>query len=665
MVVNFFKSLRKGLFIWTFVFSLLPTYFFSNYLIGEFQSIQINEQIEKLELQNLNVAQSVEFELQLLRSDLTQSSQDADVILAAYIGVFGAKAREKLNRLTLQNSLFSAVMLIDQSGWIAEASPSRAELIDISALLVEINKLAETEELSNSLPMAQQSFVKIIHSSKLSQSLRDKASINSHIYQGKTPSDYVLLYISPLIFTESEELNTGYVVGLVPVERVFDNWQAKLSNSKLVELSLEKESVVSRELNNNDDVIAVNTSITINKINASSKDSSQRLTGDKSPLVLHATVERDKVSALTKVNDIINKFNILTAFILLILLVVNAFIIHKIITPLSKLSQVVSEYANGNLHPQKPALFFNEMNQIIHVLDEMAQRIQRNHQELEHRVEQRTDDLQRAYNDLTKTNIQLKTMQNQLVESEKMSQLGQLVAGVAHEINTPIGIAVTAATALMDRIERLENDISTSSLTKSSLETSLQYHKECGDLIYSNLKRAASLIQTFKEISVDQSSESRRVFNLYNYLNEVIASLLPELKYYQVNVDIQGDEAFDFDSYPGTFGQLLTNFVMNSLKHGFDKNKQQCIDIVFTLDEQYIYLTYQDDGVGVCEAVLPKIFDPFYTTQRSEGGTGLGLNIVYNLVTQRLSGTIHCTSTVNKGIKFFIKIPKINPANPS
>ena len=152
MLVNFFKSLRQTLFLWTFAFSLLPTYFFSNYLIGEFQHIQINEQIEKLELQNLNVAQSVEFELQLLSTDLIQASHDADVILAAYIGVFGQKAREKLNRLTSQNSLFSAVMLIDKSGWIADASPSKAELIDISSLLVEIDKIPKEEEIiSNNL----------------------------------------------------------------------------------------------------------------------------------------------------------------------------------------------------------------------------------------------------------------------------------------------------------------------------------------------------------------------------------------------------------------------------------------------------------------------------------------------------------------------------------
>ncbi|PKI12883.1 sensor histidine kinase [Colwellia sp. 12G3] len=657
MFINLFKSLRQTLFIWTFVFSLLPLYFFSNYLIGEFHHIQINEQIEKLELQNLNVAQSVEFELQLLTSDLIQTSQDADVILSAYIGVFGQKAREKLNRLTSRNSLFSAVMLIDKSGWIAEASPSKAELIDVSVLLSEIDKLSKDQ---STVP---QYIVKIIKSSQLSNSLRNKASIHNEIYQGKTPSDHILLYISPLIFTDSETLNTGYLVGLVPMERVFDNWQAKLSNSQLIDLSLENESIVSRDaglaVSDEAEIIAVKTNIVINKITASNRELTSDLVENKKHLILHANVERDKANALQKVRTVIEKFNFLTVFILIIIIVVNVYIIQKILNPLSKLSQVITEYANGNLHPERPELFFNEISQIIDVLAEMAKRIQLNNKELEQRVKQRTYDLQRAYNDLTTTNEQLKAMQKQLVESEKMSQLGQLVAGVAHEINTPIGIAVTAATALMDKIDLLENDFSQGKLTKSRMETSLKYHKQCSDLIYNNLNRAATLIQTFKEVSVDQSSESRRVFNLYDYLHEVIASLLPELRSYQVQVTIEGDQSFEFDNFPGTFGQLLTNFVINSLRHGFDKNIQHSIVIKFTLDEEFIYLTYQDDGLGVSEEVLPRIFDPFYTTQRNKGGTGLGLNIVYNLVTQRLNGSITCTSVVNEGIKFSIKIPQV------
>mgnify|MGYP000044150185 CR=1 FL=1 len=653
MLSVFFKSLRKTLFLWTFAFALIPTYFISSYLIEKFQTIQINEQIEKLELENFNVAQTVEFELQLLRAQLMQTSQDADVVLAAYAGVFGAKARKKLTQLTTQNPMLSAIMLIDKSGWIAEASPSKAELINIESLLEEINKLPKSDASE------QHFYVRKIFSTQFSQELRTKASIKDDVYRGDQQSDHVFVYISSLIFTESESVNTGYLIGVVPVERIFDNWQSKLPRSQLMSLSLGNADLIENNISTVNNVIEVKAEMSVNKNVFIESSRALDDLEDKKPITIQAKVARDERDALMKVNNLIAEFKIFTVSILFIVLLLNAFIIHQILRPLNKLFQVVTAYANGNLKVEKPELFFKEINLIINVLSEMAYRIQQDQQELEHRVEQRTADLQLAYNELAQTNNQLKLMQRQLVESEKMSQLGLLVAGVAHEINTPVGVAVTASTALMDKIEQFELDFTQKQLTKSGLEMHLKHNKMCSDLIYNNLKRASELIQTFKEVAVDQSSESRRTFKLNAYLHEVIASLHPELKYYQVSVHITGDENFEFNNYPGAFGQIITNFVMNSLKHAFKKDEGHEITVHFDVDNDYIFLTYQDDGVGVAENELPKIFEPFYTTQRGEGGTGLGLNIIYNLVTQRLNGSITCESEVNQGIKFHIKIPKV------
>ncbi|MGL1957382.1 MAG: HAMP domain-containing histidine kinase [Colwellia sp.] len=650
MLAKFFKSLRKTLFLWTFTFALVPTYFISSYLIGEFQRIQINEQIEKLQFENLNVAQSVEFELQLLNAQLIQTSQDSDVVLSAYTGAFGKKARVKLNQLTRHNAMLSAVMILDKSGWIAEASPSKAELINIEELLKEIEKLPKKN--LNRL----QFFAKRINSTLFSDDLRAKSSINKDIFNSQ--SGQVLLYITPLIFTDSEIINTGYLVGLVPIERIFDNWQSKLPNSQLVALSLAQENLMLTTNDSEESVISVNADIVLDKSVFTYDYLNNNEAVDTQQMLLRASVERNKAEALSKVNLFINEFKFVTLAVLLIILLLNALIIHKLVSPLNKLLLVVSKYASGNLQPDKPELFFNEINQIITVLAELAKRIQYDQQKLESRVEQRTADLQVAYNNVNKTNAQLKRMQKQLVESEKMSQLGQLVAGIAHEINTPVGVAVTAATALMDKVASIEHELKQGQLTKSSMERGLEHNKNCSDLIYKNLTRAAELIQTFKEVAVDQSSESRRVFKLHSYLHEVISSLHPALKYYRVDVNITGDEHFEFDNYPGAFGQLITNFVMNSLKHGFNKEQQHKITIHFSTDEKHLYLTYQDDGVGVKDEYIAKIFEPFYTTRRNKGGTGLGLHIVYNLITQKLKGAISCSSSLNQGIKFEIKIPK-------
>lgn len=655
MLINFFKSLKKSLLIWTFAFALLPTYLMSSYLIDEFQRIQINEQIEKLKFENLNVAQAVEFELQLLSAQMIQASQDADVALAAYAGVFGAKARVKLKQLGEQHTMLSAVMLIDKSGAIAEAAPSKAELLNIDDLLATINELPKDHEHEQKL------YIKRLLSASLSESLFTHKVTNNMPIDDKEHSEQVFVFISSLIFTESESVNTGYLVGIVPIDRLYTNWQGKLPKSQLVNLTLDNNTLIDRREKLSDKFIEVKTQVTVNKQTLLNNPTVKSQAAAGQAMIIHANVARDKSEALTQVNALVFEFKIVTITILFIILLVNIFIIRHILRPLNKLSKVITAYADGNFSGENPRFFFKEMNQIIYVLAKMARRIQDNQAELESRVVQRTKDLQLAYNDLENTNKQLKLTQNQLVESEKMSQLGQLVAGVAHEINTPVGIAVTASTAVMDKIDLLAHDFAQGVLTKSTMEEVLTHNKQCIDLIYNNLKRASKLIQTFKEVSIDQSNESRRTFNLYDYIHEVVASLQPELKHYQVAIEISGDENFALNSYPGTFGQLITNFIMNSLKHAFDKAEQHTIKINFIVCENAITLRYQDDGVGIATANVPKIFEAFYTTKRNNGGTGLGLNIVYNLVTQKLKGTIKCQSDIGQGIDFTMQIPKVLP----
>jgi len=643
MRAKIFSNLRTTLFIWTSTFALLPTYFISDYLIEEFRAIQTDEQIKKLKLQNLNVSQSVEFELQLLNSHLQQTSLDADVVLSAYTGAFGQKARTKLNQLTSKNPMLSTVMLIDKSMWIAEASPSKAELININPLIDILNKFSVQLK-------TQPNVTTTIVSAQFSDELRDKGSSFPQKISQKSPakSGHVLVYIYPLIFTDSHRIETGYLVGLVSIERIYENWQNKLSESQLVKLSLENKDIITIIQKSNIPTIQVKENLHINP---------QSVNNDSNKLIIQASVERDKNKALMTVNTFINKFKIITAVILLLILITNTIIIRKLINLFNKLTAVIQNYASGDLTPDTPDLFFIDLNQIISVLATMAKRILENQQELEQRVEGRTNDLQNAYDDLYKSNDQLKAMQAQLIEAEKMSLLGQLVAGVAHEINTPIGISVTATTALMDRIEQLEQNLQKGKLTKSVMNNNLKLIHECSNLIYSNLKRAAELIKNFKEVAVDQSIESQRKFNLYNYLQDVLISLKPELRQYQVDVNITGEKDFELTNDPGAFGQIITNFVINSLKHAFSKQHAHAILIYFTFDNNDLTLTYQDDGEGLTTDQLDKIFEPFYTTKRGEGGTGLGLHIVYNLVTQRLKGSIKCFSEPSKGVKFTIKIP--------
>lgn len=269
---------------------------------------------------------------------------------------------------------------------------------------------------------------------------------------------------------------------------------------------------------------------------------------------------------------------------------------------------------------------------------------------LEQLVSDRTQELSQALTNL-------KAAQTELVASEKMAALGGLVAGIAHEINTPIGIGVTAASLIADKTQALADAIKNGSLKRSDLEKFMDSLQQSSTIVLSNLNRAAELIQSFKQVAVDQSSEERRSFNLKTYLEEVLLNLQPKLKRTKINVQIDCAENIILDSFPGLISQITTNLVMNSLIHAYDPNDNGTILFVISEQPQRLILEFSDDGKGIPSDNIGKIFDPFYTTKRGQGGSGLGLHIVYNLVTQKLQGSITCESQVGVGTKFIIQIP--------
>ncbi|NGZ06976.1 MAG: HAMP domain-containing histidine kinase [Magnetococcales bacterium] len=251
----------------------------------------------------------------------------------------------------------------------------------------------------------------------------------------------------------------------------------------------------------------------------------------------------------------------------------------------------------------------------------------------------------------------LKRTQSQLLTSEKMAALGGLVAGVAHEINTPVGIGVTAASFLENRTQSCQTRYQDGTLTRADLEGYFQDARESSVMILANLTRAADLVRSFKQVAVDTSSEASRLFDFHTVIQQILQSLHPRLKKMSHRVVVSCPEGLVYFGRPDIFSQIITNFVLNSLLHGLEDHRPGEMKIDLYAEGERIVLRYADNGRGMGDEELARIFEPFFTTARHKGGSGLGMHIVFNLVTATLDGTIHCESTPGQGTVFVIEFP--------
>ena len=260
---------------------------------------------------------------------------------------------------------------------------------------------------------------------------------------------------------------------------------------------------------------------------------------------------------------------------------------------------------------------------------------------------------------LSQTLANLKSMQDQLIQSEKLASLGKLTAGVAHEINTPLGIAVTSTSSALEATRAILGDFEQNNLTKSAMSKYFQSIEQSAELNMSSLDRVIELLNNFKQVAADQVVGELREINFTHYINEIMQTLSAELKRDRVTYQYQGDEEIMMKTVPGAIAQVLTNLVTNSLRHGFENQQSGNIVIKTEVTNDVITLMYADDGNGMTAEVLQNIFEPFFTTKRNSGGTGLGMNIVYNIINQKLQGNIDIESEEGQGARFIITLPKV------
>lgn len=380
-----------------------------------------------------------------------------------------------------------------------------------------------------------------------------------------------------------------------------------------------------------------------------------------------------------QVNNLARVTLVSTAVIIILLQLLIYYLIRKTIAaPMEQLTQYVQSYATNldkdagldfpwlNSRQDEIGRLFKTFNQQRNDLIQRDQSLKQHRDELEKTVEARTAELQDANATLTESLTQLKHAQAELIQNEKLVSLGTLVSGIAHEVNTPLGISITASSHLEEELRLTQANLDQNKLTKSGFESFLAECNETVSLLINNLNRAAELIKSFKKVAVDQSSDEVRSVNLHLYIDEIILSLRPKLKRTDIEIHNEVDDTIDMTLSPGALAQIITNLIMNSIIHGFD-NGEQSGNIWLRAEHRgtRLALIYSDDGAGVDQQTLKRIYDPFFTTRRSEGGSGLGMNIVYNLVTSKLNGTIETDGAPGKGLKITMTLNTSKSAQDS
>lgn len=359
-------------------------------------------------------------------------------------------------------------------------------------------------------------------------------------------------------------------------------------------------------------------------------------------------IQKDTIILTDFIKKAISSAVIFSVFLFLLTLFFVYKISKKLIVPIVDLSHKLTEISN--IQDYSLRLKYNSKNEIGMLYSSFNG--------LFSSIEQHQKFRDQALEKAKSYQEHLKRAQNQLVESEKMAALGSLVSGVAHEVNTPLGNAVTGSTIIKSETQSLLKNMKSGTLKRSTLEESLSHIDETSRLLYKSVNTAADLIRSFKMISVDQSIEQKREFDIVEYIKEVIKTFHNKLKQIPVDVEVIAPNVLTINSYPGTFAQLLNNFIQNSIIHGFENKKDTAkIVVKLSIDDSKLVIVYSDNGAGMDEEMSLKAFEPFVTTKRNEGGTGLGLNIVYNLVTQKLKGAILLDTKLGEGVKITIILP--------
>lgn len=343
---------------------------------------------------------------------------------------------------------------------------------------------------------------------------------------------------------------------------------------------------------------------------------------------------------------------------MLIMFLVVAVLSRKMARPIEALAETARKIEQGDRLADFPHSDTLELNSLARMVKQLLTSLKAYQADLEGLVSKRTAELEQSNKELNASIAELRRTQQQLIESEKMASLGGLVAGVAHEVNTPLGVSMGAASHLAEQVTMVQGQFEAEQLTQDTFSSFIKTAATSSDILVQNLRRSSDLIQSFKKVAVDQSDDHVERIVLMDYVHQVLRSLAPKYKRMNLHFRVTGDSLLQAEVPPGAVAQILTNLVVNAVTHGFKEEGPGEIHITLSAENGDVTLVFEDDGKGMSAEVVARAFDPFFTTKRGQGGSGLGLHIVYNLVSRSLKGKVKLESEDGKGCRVVMVFPQ-------
>ena len=626
------NQLRTTLALSILLGALLPSI-----LIGSFLLKQISEQDQQAVTQTLylkanNIAQNIQYQVRQLLLDLQSLAQVNDVVLTPTSAIFGFHSNQLINEVLQQNSWASAIYIVDLDGQIIEGAPLQAEILDLQVHYAAIQRLNEQVKQGR-----KEALIEVYHDSEFAQLV---ASIDG------IDSDSGLLLMQPLLQKNlnaiEDSQQVGALVVFVPMQSVWREAASRISQQGSLELFHSQRLLFKGVKGEQPERrFYIDVDLDLNQL--------------AEPLSLSLSAQSRSLWGLLVERQSNVVIVLMIVFVLVAIIAIA--MTRRITEPLEHLSRLVSNYSKGRYDTKVPSLSYDEFNQVGGLLESMAAKVTRDQEQLEQRVAERTQELEQANRTLQHTLAKLNDTQLELVEKEKMAALGGLVAGMAHELNTPLGVGITAASQLISNYQHIEKQLEEGALARIELERMIEQGIEGGKLLESSLQRSAALVTTFKALAGSDIDSSLQRLNLKTWLEQQLHMFLQPFTDLNVQLSVSGNNPCMLVNQRA-LELVMSCLIDNSIQHGFASHSYPCVKVDIESNQEMVEINYQDNGSGVSNEDINLIFNPFYTTGRSSGNVGLGLNQVYNLVHQHLLGSVETYNAEPQGLGFTIRLPR-------